>query len=49
MKLPLQISFHNMDFSEALEANIREKAAKLGKFGDQIMSCRVMVEAHGYR
>lgn len=45
MQLPLQVSFRNMDPSDILEANIREKAAKLDKFCDRIMSCRVMVEA----
>ena len=31
--------------SEAIEAHIREKAAKLDVFSDRIMSCRVVVEA----
>lgn len=31
--------------SDAIEANIREKAAKLDLFYDRIMSCRVVVEA----
>ncbi len=46
MKLPLQITFRNMDPSEAVEANIREKAEKLDKFYSQIMGCRVVVEEH---
>jgi ribosomal subunit interface protein len=46
MKLPLQVTFRNMDPSEAMEANVREKAEKLDHFYDQIMSCRVVVEAH---
>ncbi len=38
-----------MEPSAAVETNIREKAAKLDQFYDQIMSCRVMVEApHGH-
>lgn len=45
MQLPLQIAFHNMEHSEALEKIIREKAAKLDEFYDKIMSCRVVVEA----
>ena len=45
MKLPLQVTFRNMDSSAAVEANIREKAMKLDQFCDQIMSCRVIVEA----
>lgn len=31
--------------SEAVEADIREKAAKLDRFYDRIMACRVIVEA----
>lgn len=44
MKLPLQITFRNMDPSEAMEADIREKAEKLDLFCDEIMGCRVVVE-----
>lgn len=45
MELPLQITFRNMDPSEAVEANVREKATKLDRFFDRITSCRVVVEA----
>ena len=45
MRLPLQVTFRNMETSAAVEADIREKAAKLDQFCDQIMSCRVIVEA----
>lgn len=45
MKLPLQVTFRNMEPSDAMEQNIRERAEKLDLFYDQIMSCRVMVEA----
>jgi len=45
MKLPLQITFRNMQPSEVMEQNIRERAEKLDLFCDQIMSCRVVVEA----
>ena len=45
MKIPLQITFRDMEPSAAVEANIREKAGRLEQFYDQIMSCRVMVEA----
>jgi len=44
MKLPLEITFRNMDPSEALEANVREHANKLNQFCDHIISCRVVVE-----
>lgn len=45
MQLPIQITFRNMDPSPAIEQRIREKARKLDRFFDHIMSCRVMVEA----
>ena len=45
MQIPLQITFRDMEASAAVETTIREKAAKLDQFYDQIMSCRVMVEA----
>lgn len=44
MQIPLQITFRHMDPSEAMEAKIREKAEKLDKFADHIMSCRVTVD-----
>lgn len=44
MKIPLQITFRNVDHSDAIEANITEKAAKLDKVCKKIMSCRVVVE-----
>jgi cold shock CspA family protein len=47
MQLPLQISFHQMDRSPAIEATIREKAARLDTFASHIMSCRVVVELAG--
>jgi len=45
MQLPLQITFRNLDRSEAIEASISEHAAKLEKYCDQIMGCRVVIEA----
>ena len=45
MILPLQITFHDVDKSDALEAKIREAAGKLDQFHESIMSCRVVVEA----
>jgi cold shock CspA family protein/ribosome-associated translation inhibitor RaiA len=44
MIIPLQITFRHMDPSPALEARIRELAARLDKFSDQIMRCHVIVE-----
>jgi len=49
MKQPLQINFRDIPPSDAVEAKVREKAAKLDKFYDQIMTCSVMIEApHGH-
>ena len=45
MQLPLQIAFRNIEPSPAIEAAIREKAQKLDRFYDHIMSCRVVVES----
>jgi len=45
MQAPLQITFRNMDSSEALEAEIRRRVDKLSKTYEQIVSCRVVVEA----
>lgn len=36
-----------MDHSEQIETLVREKAGKLEKFADHIMSCRVVVEPAG--
>jgi len=52
MQIPLQITFRNMPHSDAIEENIREKAAKLDTLFDGITSCRVIVEAphrHHYK
>jgi ribosomal subunit interface protein len=45
MDIPLQVSFRNMDHSDAVEAQVRERAAKLENFFRRITSCRVVVEA----
>ncbi len=44
MKTPLQITFRDMERSDALETHIREKADKLEQFFAEIVSCRVVVE-----
>lgn len=44
MKLPLQITFRDMEHSDAVETEIRKKAEKLDQYHDQIISCRVVVE-----
>ena len=49
MRVPLQIAFHGIDHSDAVEESIRASAAKLEKLNDRIMACRVAVEGlnHG--
>jgi ribosomal subunit interface protein len=44
LQVPLQITIRDVPRSEALEAHIREKAAKLEEFHPRIVSCRVTVE-----
>ena len=44
MKLPVQITFRNMDRSDAIEEWIRAEAAKLDTFYNRIMRCRVAIE-----
>lgn len=44
MQVPLQITTRGIAHSEALEAHIRDKAAKLEEFHPRITSCRVTVE-----
>ena len=45
MQLPLQVTFRHMETSDAVLANIHEKANKLDRFSEHIMACRVVVEA----
>ena len=45
MQQALQIIFRNIPPSEAVEAKVRERAQKMAKFADNIMACRVTVEA----
>ncbi len=44
MKVPLQVKFRNMPYSAAIEAKINEKAAKLERFYERIMGCRIVIE-----
>jgi ribosomal subunit interface protein len=43
MTFPIQITFHHMDRSEALEQAIQDKAAKLAKFHPSITQLHVAV------
>ncbi len=44
MKTALQVVFQGMAPSPALEANAREKAAKLERFSADIIACRVDID-----
>ena len=44
MQLPVQITFHGVGNSAALEAAIRERAGKLDRFHPGIISCRAVIE-----
>lgn len=45
MELPVQISFRGVPSTEAIEAKVRERAARLERYHDHIMGCRVMIES----
>jgi ribosomal subunit interface protein len=45
MQVPLELVFHNVDRSPAVEAAVRERVAKLEQFAHDITSCRVAIEA----
>jgi cold shock CspA family protein/ribosome-associated translation inhibitor RaiA len=42
--VPVEVTWHGIEKSEAVEADIVEKANKLGEFYGQIIGCRVVVE-----
>jgi ribosomal subunit interface protein len=44
MEIPIQITFRGMEGSAALEAAIRDRAGKLERIHQHLMSCRVVVE-----
>jgi ribosome-associated translation inhibitor RaiA len=47
MKIPLQITFRDMEHSDAVETDIRNHVAKLEQlFPNTIMGCSVVVENH---
>jgi len=47
MRVPLQVSYHHVSPSEALEAVIRTKAAELESFYGRITGCHVAIERPG--
>lgn len=44
MDIPLELSFHNMESSDALKAAVREHVNRLEQFHDHIIGCRVVIE-----
>ena len=47
MQLPLQVSLHGIASSDALQNAIREKAERLERYYDHIVSCRVVLSLEG--
>ena len=45
IEAPLEVTFRNLDHSDAVEARVREKVAKLEQVNGRITSCRVTIEA----
>lgn len=45
MQVPLEITFHDVDPSPSMEAEIGRRAEKLEQFAADIVSCRVTIEA----
>lgn len=46
MQIPIQITFHGIDKSDAVEVKIKERVDKLEKYSNRIIGCRVVVESH---
>ena len=45
MQQAIQITFRNLDHSDAIESAVREKANKLEEFFDHIISCHAVIES----
>ena len=45
MEVPLKLSFHGLDASDAVEARVRERIARLERHNGRITSCRVMIDS----
>lgn len=48
MEVPLKVSFHGLDPSEAVEARARERIVRLERHHGRITSCRVVIDS-GHR
>ncbi len=44
MDIPLELSFHNIDSSDALKDAVNQHLAKLEQLHDHIIGCRVVIE-----
>ena len=44
MRVPVQIVFHGLDRSDAMESAVHEKVAHLERLSKDITSCRVVVD-----
>lgn len=49
MQAPLEVHYHNMDRSDAVESAARQSATKLEQYFDGITSCHVYVDAAHHR
>jgi len=45
MKAPVEVHFHGIQRSEAIDQRVRDKVAKLEKHFERMTSCRVVLEA----
>ncbi len=48
MKIPVQVTFRDMPISDAVEASCWKEAAKLERYYDRVIGCRIVV-AHSDR
>jgi len=44
MDIPLELSFHNIDSSDAIKEAVKEHLHKLEQLHDHIIGCRVVIE-----
>lgn len=44
MDIPLELAFHNMAPSEGLAQSVKREVARLERFFDHIIGCRVVIE-----
>ncbi len=44
MDIPLELSFHNLEPSDALKTAVQDHVGRLEQFHDHIIGCRVVIE-----